>query len=132
MIIDVSRLDNKTKKEITDIVGTKYTFLERIKLKGIGSGRQIIIEASPEINHIIKKTLEINYTNIEIRKKGLIVGLKSYGRTYYWLIPFYQFSIFKSSNYVSIYAGNNKIKLAVNPNLMEFIKKVQSLRSKIQ
>ena len=131
MILNVSYNDAKVRQEINSAVGKPFGFIQRIKMKGIGSGRLVIFESTADINRLISKNVDTAYTNIEIRPKGIIVGLKSVGENFSWAIPYYKLSIFKTANYLVIYDGKNKLKAGSTSDtsaMMTFLQKIMSLK----
>lgn len=110
MIINVTYPDKKTDLAIKKIVGRSFTFMERIRLKGIGCAKLQIVEASAEIAQIISANSDTAYCNIELRAKGLVVGFNSTGRIYCWCIPYYRLSIYYNSGQLSLFASPNQIK----------------------
>lgn len=133
MILNVSYNDAKIRQEINAAVGKPFGFIQRIKMKGIGSGRLIIFECSPDIKRLISKNVDTAYTNIEIRPKGIIVGIKSVGENFAWAIPYYKLSIFKTANYLAVYDGKHKMKASTTSDtsaMMTFLQKIMSLKDK--
>ena len=62
-------LDNECEK----IVGKKYNIIDSILLNGIGSKRLIVKKYNKNFIEIIEKKTDLIYSNIELRKKGIIV-----------------------------------------------------------
>lgn len=124
MILDVTRLDKILERKINEEVGKSFSFIQRIKIGGIGSGRQVIIEATEEITNLLSKENSIKYSNIELRTKGIIIGFKSYAKTYYLLIPYAKLTVFKSNKYYKFYGNKHHIKMQTNPTLKTFYKKL--------
>ena len=65
MLRNVSYKNDKQEKEINNFVGKPFSLLERLKQKGIGSGKFIIIKASKEIENLLILDHNINQCNIE-------------------------------------------------------------------
>ncbi len=133
MIFNVSYNDHKIKQQINDTVGKPFGLIDRWRMKGIGSGRLIIFECTEDLEMLIRKTNDTAYTNIEIRPKGIIVGIKSIRETYAWVIPYYKLSIFKTANYLAVYDGKNKLKARPTnktDKLNVFLQKVMGLKDK--
>ena len=108
--------------------------IERIRLKGIGSGKLIIIDASEEIIELLKLDNNINYCNIELRTNGIIIRFRSLLETYGLVIPYYKLVIYKGeSNIYSFYKDNYYIKfMADNKKTSLFVKKIVRLKIKFQ
>ncbi len=127
MIYEVTYRSQNIEREIDQSVGKAFSFFDRLKMKGIGSGRLRIKDASSHISELISKTTDIAYTNIELRPKGIIVGIKSIHRTYHWVIPYFQLTLYKNSGHISVYDNKHKMNLIYDSNdgnILGFLKKV--------
>jgi hypothetical protein len=132
MLKNVSYNDKQIRHEITDLVGMPFSLKQRIKLRGIGSQRFIITSASPEISNLLALDMNLNYCNIELRQKGIIIRFRSLLETYAWVIPFWKLNMFKNGNAYSIYADGHKMitKPAYNVKANErFLRKIQNLKA---
>ena len=110
---------NKNNKELTwDIVGKPYSFFMAFKKKGIGSKRLVIEEVSPNMQQYMNKASDINYANIELRPRGIIIHINKGLRNFTWLIPFYQLVIYKT-NGSSIHAQGKFIQFRNNVTFKE-------------
>lgn len=63
----------------------------------------IVDKLSPNLNYISNITSDINYANIEIRKKGILIHITKGLKNFTWAIPFYQL-VFYKTNFTSINA----------------------------
>ena len=88
---------------IDEFVGKPYSFWEALKRGGIGSKRMIVDQLSPNLNYISNLTSDINYANIELRKKGILIHITKGLKNFTWAIPFYQL-VFYKTNFTSIHA----------------------------
>jgi hypothetical protein len=104
--------------ESASLVGDKFTLFERIKQGGIGSSRLIIDKTSPKLNLSKLKFSEINYGNIELRPKGIIVHYTGKLERFSWIIPYYRLVIYNAQSY-SIHANGNFIQFLKNKNYIE-------------
>ena len=95
MLRNVSYKNDKQEKEINELVGQPFSLLERLKQKGIGSGKLIIIKANKEIESLLVLDQNINQCNIERRPKGIIIYFRVLLETYALIIPYYKLVIFK-------------------------------------
>ena len=77
MIKNLSYNSKKIKTLLFELVGGPFSFLERLKLRGIGSSKLVITDASKEIIELLRLDNNINYCNIEIRKNGVIIRFRS-------------------------------------------------------
>ena len=131
MLKNISYNNPKIIDEINNYVGKPYTILKRLKIGGIGSSKLIINSADSIIENLLNLDNNINYCNVEIRPKGIIIHFKSLLETYGLIIPFYKLKIFKGkANEYSIYIDNFFIKVnASEKNEHDFFKKILRLRA---
>ncbi|OUV49319.1 MAG: hypothetical protein CBC76_04885 [Flavobacteriaceae bacterium TMED116] len=114
MLINISYNDKPIEKKIDSIIGSPYSLMDRIKKNGIGSPRFKINKSSDNINNLLVLDKNINYCNIELRPKGIIVRFRSLLETYGLIIPFYKLNIHKEKSYqYSIFYESSFIKLDV-------------------
>ena len=120
--------------EITELINTKvgkpFRIMERIKLKGIGSKRMKVVAASFHLIKYLNKVSDINYLNIELRPKGVILHLTKGHQNFAWPIPYYQLVFFKGDEF-SLHANGNFIRVACDRNFKEnkkFLKKLQLMK----
>lgn len=118
MIFNTTYINKDAKVTINDLVGDSYSFIEAIKMKGVGSKRMVIEDVSPGFKNILNSVSDINYGNIEIRKKGVLIHITKGLKNYSWAIPFYQLHIYKTSGY-SIHAQGNFVRFKNNKLLKE-------------
>jgi hypothetical protein len=101
--------------ESTKTVGKAFSFIDRIRQGGIGSGRLMIHEISPKLKLGKLEFSEIDYGNIELRPKGIIVHYTSKLERFSWVIPYYRLNIY-NSQFFSIHADGNFIQFMKNKN----------------
>lgn len=109
MIRNVTTRDRDLEKEIAELVGTSYSLIKRFRMRGNGSPRFTIMDASHQIKELLLKDSYINYCNIEIRPRGIVVGFRSRLETYAWCIPYNKLSVFKDKRSFTIYAEKEKV-----------------------
>lgn len=97
------------------LVGKKFSIFERIKLGGIGSGRLVIEKTSSKLNIGKLKFSEIDYGNIELRPKGVIIHYTRKLERFSWIIPYYRLVIY-NTQFFSIHANGNFIQFLKNKN----------------
>ena len=68
MIKNLSYNSKKNKAVLYELVGRPLSLIERFKLRGIGSNKLVITDASKEIVELLRLDNNINYCNIEIKK----------------------------------------------------------------
>ena len=130
MLKNVSYNDDKTINEIDDFVGKPFSIFERLKIGGIGSSKLLITKTDSIINNLLELDHNINYWNIEIRPKGIILRFRSLLETYALVIPYYKLKLFKGkSNEYSVYIDKYFVKVHVRKKSEHnFFKKISSLR----
>ena len=130
MLKNISYNNPKIIDEINNYVGKPYTILKRLKIGGIGSSKLIINSADSIIENLLNLDNNLNYCNVEIRPKGIIIHFKSLLETYGLIVPFYKLKIFKGkANEYSIYIDNFFIKVnASEKNEHDFFKKITKMR----
>lgn len=131
MILNTTHLNKKTKKIIADFIGDEFSFFEKLKLGGIGSYKMMIDDSSSAIEKKLNHNQGIDYCNIELRKKGIMVHFQdsNYEKNS-WLIPFYKLVIYKTERF-SIYSDTTFLKLIINKNFKlnkSFFQKIGKLK----
>ena len=104
---------------------------EKIKLKGIGSRRLIIENFSSDIAYLALKVSGIQYANIELRPKGVIVHVNQGVYTHAWTIPYYHLSIY-NGDYFTIHGAGSFIQFNKEKSWEEnksFLQKLVSLKA---
>ena len=131
MIKNLSYNSKKNNILLLELVGRPFSFIERLKLGGIGSNKLVIADASKEIVELLRLDNNVNYCNIEIRKNGLIIRFRSLLETYGFIIPYYKLIIYKGeSNIYSLYKDTSYIKFfADNKSTSLFMKKIIRLKT---
>ncbi|WP_338410647.1 hypothetical protein [uncultured Flavobacterium sp.] len=133
MLYNISHSNRKIKNTIDDSIGVPFNIIENIKLKGIGSPRVVITKASQQIAVILNKNNSINYANIELRPKGIIIGFQSQLEVYALAIPFYKLVIFKPGNSITFYIDHHFISIDLSKNekrIVQFLSKIEYQKSK--
>lgn len=128
MLINISYHDKLIEKKINSIIGPPYSLIDRIKKNGIGSPRLTINKSSDNINNLLVLDKNINYCNIELRPKGIIVRFRSLLETYGLIVPFYKLNIHKEKSYqYSIFYESSFVKLDVREDReYSFFKKMMN------
>ncbi|TPN88676.1 hypothetical protein [Aquimarina algicola] len=103
MVLETTYTNKDNKKLIDDTVGKPFSFFQSLKMKGIGSKRMIIDEVSPNLVKYLNRVSDVSYSNIELRPRGILVGITKGLQRFTWVIPYYQFYMYKT-NGVSIHA----------------------------
>ena len=131
MLRNVSYKNKKQQNEINDYVGKSYTFFERLKLSGIGSGKLAITKASKEINNLLILDQNLNQCNIERRPKGIIIYFRVLLETYALIIPYYKLVVFKvDSDLYTFHIDHRLIKIKVkNKKDHDYIRNILNERA---
>tara|TARA_Y100000746_G_scaffold149716_1_gene128260 strand:- start:414 stop:836 length:423 start_codon:yes stop_codon:yes gene_type:complete len=126
MIFNSTYTDKEKELEVNEMVGSRFGFISSIRLNGVGSKRLIIEEVSPNFKNIIKQKNDIIYSNIEIRKDGILVYIAEGLKRFTWVIPYYKLAVYKTPNF-SIHCDGNFIRFSNDLNKKEnirFFKKI--------
>ena len=83
--------------------------IKSIRLGGIGSKRLIVEDLGENFKKMIQQKNDLIYSNIELRKKGIIVYIVEGQKRFTWVIPFYKLVVYKSRSF-SIHSDGNFIK----------------------
>ncbi|NCO62544.1 MAG: hypothetical protein GW839_03935 [Flavobacteriales bacterium] len=97
MILETTYADKKNDQLINDLVGKPYSLIEVFKMRGIGSKRMIIEDASPNFKSYLNTVSDTNYANLELRPNGILVRINKGLRNFTWVVPYYHLSIYKTN-----------------------------------
>lgn len=118
MVLDTTYTNKGHKELINDLVGKPFSFMQSIRMKGIGSKRMMIEDVSPNMQHYLNTVDDVNYANLELRPLGLLVRINKGLKNYTWVIPYYQLVIYKT-NGSSIHAQGRFIHFRNNTTFKE-------------
>ena len=118
MVLDSTQPNKEHKQIIEDLVGKPFTFLQSVKMKGVGSKRMIVEEVSPNLKQYMNKVDDLNYANIELRTEGILIYINKGLKNYTWIIPYYQLVLYKT-NGTSIHANGKFIHFRNNKTFKE-------------
>ncbi|QTY27119.1 hypothetical protein [Flavobacterium sp. CS20] len=126
MLLNVSYNKPKIKSQIDESVGKAFSFKDRIKLGGIGSGKLIIESTNQKIHNLLVLDNHRNVCNIEMRPQGIILNFKSLLETYALVIPYRKLHIYKEkSEQYSIYMDEYFVKIKANEkHIHKFMRKI--------
>jgi|TARA_Y100000385_G_C12836843_1_gene527015 hypothetical protein len=108
-IYNISYKDKETDKLINEEMGNAYSLIKKIQLGGIGSRRMIIENFSENMSNLKLKVSGLQYGNIEIRPKGIILHINQGVYTYAWTIPFFRLSIY-NGDFFTIHGNGNFVQ----------------------
>lgn len=118
MVLNTTHTNKENNELLNALVGKAYSFLQSLKLKGVGSKRMVIDNVSPNLKHLLNTVSDINYTNIELRPKGILIHITKGQQNFTWVIPYYQLVIYKADG-SSIHAQGRFIHFKNNKMLKE-------------
>jgi len=118
MILNTTHFNSDHKRIIADLVGSEFSLVQKLKMKGIGSKRMIIDEVSPNMKSMMNTVSDVNYGNIELRPKGVLIMINQGLKNFTWIIPYYQLVIYKV-NGSSIHAQGKYIHFRDNKTFKE-------------
>ncbi len=101
-----------------DLLGKPFSILEKMKRKGVGSSRLMIVELSEKLKPNQKQFSELDYGNIELRPNGILVHFTNRLERYSWCVPYYKLVVYNTSVF-SIHAEGSFIKFKKNKNYIE-------------
>ncbi|MBL86362.1 MAG: hypothetical protein CMO82_06860 [Winogradskyella sp.] len=118
MLIDTTNYNSEHKQIIADFVGSPFSLVQKLKLKGVGSKRMIVDEVSPNLQQVLNIVSDINYGNIELRPKGILIHITKGLKNFTWIIPYYHLVIYKI-NGSSIHAQGKFVHFRANKTFKE-------------
>ena len=131
MIFNSTYSDPEKDLEIDKIIGKKFNLIESILMGGIGSKRLILDSFSVKFQKYIKDGFDLNYANIELRKKGIKVFITNRQNRITWVIPYYRLVIYKTP-FFSIHCNGSFLKFSNKLNHKEnlsFFRKLIKIKS---
>ena len=134
MIYNRTYSNKEDEREINKTLGNSFSFLQILKLRGIGSSRFIVHSVSENLSHTTNKVSDINYCSIELRPYGILVNITQQLNLFSWLIPYYKLVIFNSDTF-SIHSDGSNIKIVKDKNYLNnknFIIKMMKLKTKVK
>lgn len=118
MILDTTYTNKNHTELINDLVGKPFSFLQSLKMKGIGSKRMMIEDVSPNMKGYLNTVADVNYANLELRPIGVLIRINKGLKNFTWVIPYYQLVIYKT-NGSSIHAQGRFIHFRNNQTFKE-------------
>jgi len=76
MFFNVSYNKKEINDQIRELVGPSFPLMKRLRLKGIGSQRFLVLEANAEVMSILEKTTNLKFCNVELRQTGIVVWFR--------------------------------------------------------
>jgi hypothetical protein len=134
VIRNISYNNPDIKQEIEARIGKPYPVVARLKMKGTGSPKYLITEASKEIAEKLSQDKNLNYCSIELRPGGIIVAFQSILETFGWVLPFRDFRLTPGNGNYSMRSGDDYIVFENNLRFTsgdQFLKKLIRLQNEI-
>jgi|TARA_B100001939_G_scaffold200658_1_gene172499 hypothetical protein len=131
MIFNSTYTDPEKDLEVDKIIGKKFNLIESILMGGIGSKRLILESFSVKFKDHINEGFDLNYVNIELRKKGIKVFITNRQKRITWVIPYYRLVIYKTP-FFSIHSNGSFLKFSNKLNHKEnlsFFKKLVKIKT---
>ena len=75
MLYNLSNNDGSRIVQTNELIGKKFGLIERLMLNGVKSSRLTVSESSHGIQKIIQFGQHIVFSDIEIRKKGVLIRI---------------------------------------------------------
>lgn len=110
MLRNITYVDPPLEREIEKAVGKSFSFAERWRMKGNGSPRLLIHEASPDIKKILEENTDLKYCYAELRQKGMIIRFQSRLETFGLIIPYYRLTFYQNGSQWSFHSEGHFIK----------------------
>ncbi|GEM_PF-1586171 len=129
MLLQMEGKSPQQTQEINDLIGKPYSLFERISLGGTGSPRFIISEASTEIAELLNRNVDTNYSNIELRRNGIVLGFQVQGKAWAWIVPYRNLTLFKNAGSLAVHANVWRVLLIPSYGRgfdQAFVRKLQS------
>jgi len=131
MLFDTTDTNKDYLKETKNIVGKAFSFVDKIKMGGVSSGKLEVAEFSAKLQPKDLLPSAVNYATIVLRPNGIIVHFRNEGKRYSWVIPYYRLVIYNTRNF-TIHANGHFIKLKRNKNFQgnkKFLDKMIDLKN---
>ena len=129
-IFKTSYYKKEIEREMNELAGKSYSFIDRIKMKGIGSKRLKVYSASQEIKIALNADYYISLVSLEIRPKALMIYFRKKIDNYTCVAPFSALEIGKTGEvndkeYVKLVCGNQFIILDDDRDFFDKLKTYQ-------
>ena len=115
---------------IKDLVGKPFSLRKKLMMGGVGSGRMVVEEVSPKLEMTLMNGQDLNYANMELRPKGVLIRITRRLDNFTWIIPYYQLHIYKTEG-LSIHGQGQFLHFRENQMLYNnkpFFKKLSNLK----
>ena len=117
MILDTTYKSLENNNLINDLVGTPFSFIQSLIMKGVHCKKLLIDDVSPNFKDYLNSKSD-NYSNLELRPFGVIIKFKKDFKNYSWVIPYYQL-VFYKTNGTSLHAQGRYIHFKNNKTFIK-------------
>ena len=87
MIRNVTYNNPQVEREVNAAIGKAYGLMQRLKLRGTGSPKLLVVEASEHFGEYLSATNDLNYCQLELRPEGLLLRFRYLLETMAWVLP---------------------------------------------
>jgi hypothetical protein len=130
LLLNTTYKNEENEVTIDDLVGKPFSLRKKILMGGVGSGRMVIDKASPKLEITLNNGADLNYANIELRPKGILIRITRRHDNFTWIIPYYHLHIYKTSG-LSVHGQGQYLHFRPNQMLYRnkpFFKKLSNLK----
>jgi len=131
MLFNTTNTNQDYLKESKATVGKAFSFIRKIKLELISSGKLDIAEFSAKLQPEMMLASANYHAKINLRPKGIIVKFSDGTNQYSWVIPYYRLVIYNTQTF-TIHANGHFIKFKRNKSYHDnkkFINKMIDLKN---
>lgn len=131
MLFNTTDTNKSYLEETRNTVGKAFSFVDKIKMGGVSSGKLEVAEFSAKLEPKDLLASAVNYATIVLRPKGVIVHFRNDSKRYSWIIPYYRLVIYNTRTF-TIHANGHFIKLKRNKNYQDnkkFLDKMIDLKN---
>ena len=131
MLFNTSYKNKDYVKEANRLTGKAYSFLEKLKMRGVGSRRLVVEELSSLITPKNMQEIDVSFASIELRPKGIVIHFTNRLDRYSWIVPYRLIAVFSTLTF-SIHSNGQFIKFRKDKNYHDnkkFFDKMSDLRS---
>ena len=130
MLINTTYKNKDNDLLIEDLVGKAFSLKKKLLMGGAGSARMIIDSVSPNLQRTLLNGHDLNYANIELRPKGILIRITRRLDNFTWILPYYHLYIYKT-NGLSLHGQGQFVHFRSDRHLTNnksFLKKLSDLR----
>lgn len=130
MLLNTTYKNEEHEEMMRNLVGKSFSLKRKLMMRGVGSGRMVIDEASPKLERTLMNGPDLNYANIELRPKGILIRITRRLDNFTWIIPYYHLHIYKTEG-LSVHGQGQFLHFRENQMLYNnkpFFKKLSSLK----